>query len=280
MLLAVGREAGELVRRVRAEDEVRRLNLEFEAGAAERTQALEAANRALLSEIDERRRAEEALRRSEQLYRRMFDHDPDALLVVDGETLRILDANEAAVRMYGFSREELLSLQHRPICRPSPRRLATRLGAVNDAEPSRVLLAPPPAPRRRGVPRRDHGDHRHVAGRTLVTLGRARRDREGTPRRLHVRRGRDPAAPAECRRHASPEELYELILPPLLDATRADRVYVFQNRVDEQGRLLADQVAELVRPGISAQIDNPRCRGSCTKRSGASGSSLCGVEPR
>ena len=108
VLLAIGREAGELVKRARAEEEMRRFNVELEATVAERTKALEAANRALLAEVDERRRAEEELRGSEERYRRMFDLDPDALLVVDSGTLRVLDANEAATRIYG-SRERSCS---------------------------------------------------------------------------------------------------------------------------------------------------------------------------
>jgi diguanylate cyclase (GGDEF)-like protein/PAS domain S-box-containing protein len=257
VLLAVGREAGELVKRVRAEEEVRRLNVELEATVAERTHALEAANRALLTEIDERRHAEVALRDSENRYGRMFDHDPDALLIVESETQHILDANEAASRMYGFSREELLGLS---IADLTAELEATR-DAVSDTE---AMLVPLGRQRRRNgdvFPVEVAASTVELAGRTLITYAL----RDVTERE---RRAGYTSAVAEIQRRLldaddtlSPNELYELILPPLLEATRADRVYVFQNRLDDQGRLLADQLAELVRPGITAQIDNPRLQG-------------------
>ena len=43
-------------------------------------------------------------------YRRLFDASPFFTVVVDRETLRLLDANEAAVRHYGWSRRELLAM--------------------------------------------------------------------------------------------------------------------------------------------------------------------------
>ncbi|MFH1843506.1 MAG: PAS domain S-box protein, partial [bacterium] len=53
---------------------------------------------------------EEALRRSEEKFRRLFETVPDALYLIDQETGRILDANPAAVRMYGYGSEEWLGL--------------------------------------------------------------------------------------------------------------------------------------------------------------------------
>ena len=43
-------------------------------------------------------------------YRRLFDASPFFTIVVDRKTLRLLDANETAVRQYGWSREELLAM--------------------------------------------------------------------------------------------------------------------------------------------------------------------------
>jgi len=53
---------------------------------------------------------EEALRRSEEKFRRLFETVPDALYLLDQETGRILDANPAAVRMYGYRYDEWLGL--------------------------------------------------------------------------------------------------------------------------------------------------------------------------
>ncbi|MBU2549424.1 MAG: PAS domain S-box protein [Proteobacteria bacterium] len=58
---------------------------------------------------EERRRAEEALRESEDKYRRLFEMESDALVLIDNGSGRILEANEAASAIYGYGREELLS---------------------------------------------------------------------------------------------------------------------------------------------------------------------------
>ncbi len=63
----------------------------------------------VISAAIERRRAEEDLRRSEREYRNLFELANDAILVYAPENRRLLDANERACRMYGFSKEELLT---------------------------------------------------------------------------------------------------------------------------------------------------------------------------
>ena len=54
----------------------------------------------------ERRRAEDALRKKEEMFRLLFSHNPLPTWVIDRETLRFLEVNEAAVRVYGYSQEE------------------------------------------------------------------------------------------------------------------------------------------------------------------------------
>jgi len=54
----------------------------------------------------ERRRSEEALRKSESVFRLLFSHNPLPTWVVDNETLQFLQVNDAAVRQYGFAPEE------------------------------------------------------------------------------------------------------------------------------------------------------------------------------
>ncbi len=52
------------------------------------------------------------MRESEIKFRNLFEMNTDAVLPFDSETGRILDANPAAVRLYGYSREELLGMCH------------------------------------------------------------------------------------------------------------------------------------------------------------------------
>lgn len=64
----------------------------------------------VLHDTTEQKLAEEALRQSEVRYRLLFDSNPHPVWVYDLESLAILDVNQAALRNYGYSREEFLSL--------------------------------------------------------------------------------------------------------------------------------------------------------------------------
>ena len=61
-------------------------------------------------DITRRKRAEEALRESEERYRRIFNNSYDAIFLVDIAQDKILDANEEARRMLGYSQDELARL--------------------------------------------------------------------------------------------------------------------------------------------------------------------------
>lgn len=62
--------------------------------------------------IEDRKRAEQALQESEEKYRKLFESESDAIVIFDGETRRYVDVNAAAIRLYGYSREEFLQLTH------------------------------------------------------------------------------------------------------------------------------------------------------------------------
>jgi PAS domain S-box-containing protein len=61
-------------------------------------------------DITERKLMEEALRDSEERYRRLFEVESDAVFILEHETLRFLDANVAAREMYGYSLDEFLRM--------------------------------------------------------------------------------------------------------------------------------------------------------------------------
>ncbi len=62
----------------------------------------------MLVDVTELRRASEAARRSEERYREIFHRSHDAIVVFRPEDELILDANERALRLYGYSRAEFV----------------------------------------------------------------------------------------------------------------------------------------------------------------------------
>ncbi len=61
-------------------------------------------------DISERKKVEESLRQSEERFRTIFEHSGVVMLVIDPETGNIVDANYRAEEFYGYSREQLKSL--------------------------------------------------------------------------------------------------------------------------------------------------------------------------
>src|SRR6266478_935712 len=54
----------------------------------------------------ERRRSEDALRKNEEMFRLIFSYNPLPTWVIDNETRRFLEVNDAAIRQYGYSLNE------------------------------------------------------------------------------------------------------------------------------------------------------------------------------
>jgi PAS domain S-box-containing protein len=61
-------------------------------------------------EITERKKAQQALIESEEKYRYMFEMNPQPMWIFDIESLKLLNVNEAAIKHYGYSKQEFLNL--------------------------------------------------------------------------------------------------------------------------------------------------------------------------
>ncbi|MGA3179333.1 MAG: ATP-binding protein [Verrucomicrobiota bacterium] len=62
--------------------------------------------------------AEDALRAARDQYRQLFDNNPIPIYTCDHDTLRFLDANQAALQLYGYPREQLLAMTLEDIAPP------------------------------------------------------------------------------------------------------------------------------------------------------------------
>ncbi|PYQ43788.1 MAG: hybrid sensor histidine kinase/response regulator [Acidobacteria bacterium] len=82
----------------------------------------------VLRDITERKRVERRLQESEEQYRLLFESNPHPMWVYDPDSLAFLAVNDAAVHLYGYTREEFLAMTIKDI-RPAADvpRLLTRL---------------------------------------------------------------------------------------------------------------------------------------------------------
>jgi hypothetical protein len=61
-------------------------------------------------DITEHKKAEQSMRESEEKYRLLFSSCSDAIIVMDARNYRIVDVNQTAMALYGYSRDEFLAL--------------------------------------------------------------------------------------------------------------------------------------------------------------------------
>ena len=67
---------------------------------------------ALVRDIRERKKSEEALKASEEAYRTIFEHSSEGIWVHDVETGEIIDVNQAGCDFYGYTFDEMLSVEY------------------------------------------------------------------------------------------------------------------------------------------------------------------------
>ncbi len=88
--------------------------------------------------LTELQRAEEALRESAERYRALVEHAPEAIMVLDVEQDRFVDANAHAETLFGYTRERLLQMGPLDFC-PEHQADERRSCEVVEGEHKKVL---------------------------------------------------------------------------------------------------------------------------------------------
>ena len=121
--------------------ELRIRHVELETQTEKRISDLVEANGKLRQEIETVKQIKQTLRENEEKYRQLFENDSDAVMIFDADTRQFEDANKAALDLYGYSKEEFLTLKVEDI---SAEREKTRSSVkkIRDGGvfPKRVLL--------------------------------------------------------------------------------------------------------------------------------------------
>jgi len=80
---------------------------------------------AVTRDITARRKAKQELRESEEKYSKIFYNEIDPIVIFDGETQELIDANAAFLELYGYTREEALHLKAKDISAEPEQTIAT-----------------------------------------------------------------------------------------------------------------------------------------------------------
>jgi PAS domain S-box-containing protein len=79
----------------------------------------------IMRDITARKKADQKLRQSEEKYSKIFYNEIDAIVIFDGETRELIDANAAFLILYGYTREEALHLKAEDISAEPEQTIAT-----------------------------------------------------------------------------------------------------------------------------------------------------------
>jgi PAS domain S-box-containing protein len=214
-------------------------------------------------DVTDRKRVEEALKESEERYRRLVELSPDTIVVHGGG--EVLFVNAAGAELFGAaSPEELTGKPVMDFIHPDYREIVRARIVRTQEKGERANLIQEKFLRLDGravdveavsMPITYRGE-----AATLVVVrditGRKRAE-EGLRRREAILRAAAFAAECFLKKTTSWEESIEEVLERLGRDAGVSRVYIFENYWGEDGERWATQRYEWVAPGVSAQIDNP-----------------------
>jgi len=276
--------------RKRAEDALQHYQEELEQRVRERTSELMVANQALILEIEDRNRADKALRDSERRLSDIIEFLPDATFVIDRDG-KVIAWNRSMETMTGIPAKDMLGKGNYEYAMPfygERRPLLIDLVLSADEEIA-VRYA---KIQRRGdvvvgesyIPGQGSRKEKIYLAGTAAPLcdsqgnvvGAIESIRDVTERKRAEEALRYRDAILEVASFAAERFLktpsWEMdireILARLGTVTNVSRVYIFENRISEEGALLSSQRYEWVAEGIKPEIDNPALQDFSLEREG------------
>jgi PAS domain S-box-containing protein len=121
VLPEVVRRHGDRLARKQAEEALRKAHNELEQRVEERTAKLTSLTDQLQLELNERHRAEKALRESEEKYSSLVENSVTGIYIDQGG--KIVFANRKFAEIYGYSRDELIGMESRMLVHAEDRAL-------------------------------------------------------------------------------------------------------------------------------------------------------------
>jgi PAS domain S-box-containing protein len=191
------------------------------------------------------RKAEEALWKSEQQYHLFFETNPLACWVFSTSDLKILAVNEAAVKQYGYSREEFLTLTFRDI---SPEDWAKRIDSDVPTFRSATVLR-----------------HKTKGGELIdVEEVWAPLRLSGSDARLAiVQNVSEKLKQEETRRQ---EEMRRLLLAHILHAQEEERQRIARELHDEAGQLMTSLLVGLRAVSDARQLKDAKTQAKALRK--------------
>ena len=113
---------------------------------------------ALAKDISDCKEKEEKLQPREEYFKTLFENIPDAMVIIDAETGKFVDANARAVTLFGLEREELIGIGPLEISPPFQRDGRASESMIN--EKIQELLSEHPQP--------FEWVHKHASGRDIL----------------------------------------------------------------------------------------------------------------
>ncbi|MGE5856398.1 MAG: PAS domain S-box protein, partial [Syntrophaceae bacterium] len=276
--------------RKRTEEALQRYQDELEQRVRERTSELMVSNQAVILEIEDRNRAEMALRDSERRLSDIIEFLPDATFVIDRDGM-VIAWNKSMETMTGIAARDILGKgnyeyaipfygERRPLLidlvfsaeEEIARRYANfqRRGDILSAEsyiPRHGSLKEKLFLSGMAAPLYDFQGNLVGAIESIRDITERKRAEEDLRYRDAILEVASFAAERFLKAPSWETDIRE-ILARLGTVTGVSRVYIFENRISEEGVLLTTQRYEWVADGITPEIDNPVLQDFCLEREG------------